>query len=164
MSPWISQNKKVAMKEYERFVKGRMRQGHREDLYDLKAQRFLGKEEFVEDVHRQLNEEPPFVHDISLAHIASEVSSALHLPADLLYSETRNRQGALGRAVTGYVGRKLGGYQIKATAAHFHRDPVVISQGIKRLENKLKEEEGFVKAVSHIEQSLIRKSSRKILI
>jgi hypothetical protein len=62
------------------------------------------------------------------------------------------------------VGRKLGGYQIKAAAAHFHRDPVVISQGIRRLENKLKEEKGVVKTVSDIEQSLIRKSRRKILI
>jgi hypothetical protein len=53
---------------------------------------------------------------------------------------------------------------MKATAVHFHRDPVVISQGIKRVENKLKEEKGFVKTVSDIEQSLIRKSSRKIRI
>jgi putative transposase len=160
----FSQNKKVAMKEYERFVKGRMGQGHREDLYELKDQRFLGEEEFVEDVHRQLSEELPFVYDISLGHIVSEVSSALHLPTDLLYTLTRNRQGALGRAVTGYVGRKLGGYQMKAIAAHFHRDPVATSQGIKRLENKLREEKGFGKTVSDIEQSLIRKSSRKILI
>lgn len=160
----FSGNKKVAMKEYERFVKGRMGQGHREDFYELKDQRFLGEEEFVDNVHRQLNEEPPFVYDISLGQIVSEISSALHLSADLLYSLTRNRQGALGRAVTGYVGRKLGGYQIKAIAAHFHRDPVLISQGIKRLENKLKEEKGFVKTLIGIEQSLIRKSSRKILI
>ncbi len=160
----FSQDKNVAMREYERFVKGRMGQGHREDFYDLKDQRFLGEDEFVDNVHRQLNEEPLFVYDISLGQIVSEVSSALHLPADLFYTLSRNRQGALGRAVTGYVGRKLGGYQIKATAAHFHRDPVVISQGIKRLENKLKEEKGFVKTVSDIEQSLALKSSRKILI
>jgi len=82
-----------SMRQYERFVKGRMGQGHREDLYDLKDQRFLGQEAFVENVHRQLNEEAPFVYDISLGQIASEVSSALHLPTDLLYSLTRNRQG-----------------------------------------------------------------------
>jgi len=160
----FSANKNVAVREYERFVKGRMGQGHREDFYELKDQRFLGEEAFVDNVHRQLNQEPPFLYDISLGQIVSEVSLALHLPTDLLYSLTRNRQGALGRAVTGYVGRKLGGYQIKATAEHFHRDPVVISQGIKRLENKLKEEKGFVKAVADIEQSLIQKSRRKILI
>jgi len=160
----FSEKKKVAIRQYERFVKGRIGQGHREDFYELKDQRFLGEEAFVEDVHRQLNAKPPFVYDISLGQIASEVSSALHLPTDLLHSLSRNRQGALGRAVTGYVGRKLGGHQIKAIAAHFHRDPVVISQGIKRLENKLKEEKGFAKTTIRIEKSLIRNSSRKILI
>jgi len=58
----------------------------------------------------------------------------------------------------------LGGYQVKATAAHFHRDPVVISQGIRRLEKKLKEERGFPKTVSNSEQSLARKRSRNMLI
>ncbi len=46
---------KVAMKEYERFVKGRMGQGHRADFYELKDQRFLAEEDFVEHVHRRLN-------------------------------------------------------------------------------------------------------------
>jgi putative transposase len=160
----FSQNKKVAMRQYERFVKGRMGQGHREGFYELKDQRFLGEELFIENAYRQLNEQSSFLYDIFLGQIASEVSSALHLPTDLLYSLSRNRQGALGRALTGYVGRKLGGYQIKTTAAHFHRDPVVISQGITRLENRLREEKGFVKTLSNIEQSLIRKSSHKILI
>jgi len=41
----FSQNKNVAMKEYERFVKGRMGQGHREDFYELKDQWFLKRRE-----------------------------------------------------------------------------------------------------------------------
>jgi chromosomal replication initiation ATPase DnaA len=141
-----------------------MGQGHREDFYEVKEQRFLGGEAFVDSGHRQLHGQAPLVYDISLGKIASEVSSALQLPTDLLYTLMRNRQGALGRAVTGYVGRKLGGYQIKASAEHFHRDPVVISQGIRRLENRIKEEKGFVETVSDIEQSLIQKSRRKIPI
>jgi len=35
----FSENKDVAMKEYERFVKGRMGQGHREDFYEEVVQR-----------------------------------------------------------------------------------------------------------------------------
>jgi hypothetical protein len=58
----------------------------------------------------------------------------------------------------------LGGHQIKITAEHFNRDPVVISQGIKRLENKLNKGEGFAKTMISIETSLIQKSSSKILI
>ena len=160
----FSHKKKVAIKEYERFVKGHSGQGYREDFYGVKDQRFLGEDSFVEHVHRRVNENPPFVYTISLGEIVSEVSSVLNISPDLFYTPTRNRQGALGRSLVGYLGRKLGSHQIKETADHFHRDPVVISQGIKRLENTLKEKKEFVTAVSDIEQSLIRKSSRRILI
>jgi hypothetical protein len=70
----------------------------------------------------------------------------------------------LGRAVVGYVGRKLGGHQIRRIAEHFKRDPVVMSQGTKRLEDKLGDGEEFAKTISNIERSLIRNSSRRILI
>jgi hypothetical protein len=58
----------------------------------------------------------------------------------------------------------LGGHQIKGIAEYFNRDPVVISQGIKRLESKLNKGEGFAKTMISIETSLIQKSSSKILI
>ena len=160
----FSNKKKVAIKEYERFVKGHSGQGHREDFYGLKDQRFLGEESFVEHVHRRLNEELCFLYDIPLGEIVSEVSSALNISPDLFYTPTRNRQGALGRSIVGYLGRKLGGHQMKGTAEHFNRDPVVISQGIKRLDNKLNKEKGLAKTMISIEKSLIQKSRRKILI
>ena len=111
-----------------------------------------------------MNEQAPFVYNITLGEIVSEVSTVLNISTDLFYSPSRNRQGALGRSIVGYLGRKLGGHQIKRTAEHFNRDPVVISQGIKRLESKLNKGEGFAKTMISIEKSLIRKSSRKILI
>jgi len=160
----FSNKKKVAIKEYERFVKGHIGQGHREDFYGLKDQRFLGEDTFVEHVHRRLNEQAPFVYNLSLGEIVSEVSTVLNISTDLFYSPTRNRQGALGRIIVGYLGRKLGGHQIKGTAEHFNRDPVVISQGIKRLESKLNKGESFAKTMISIETSLILKSSRRILI
>jgi putative transposase len=160
----FSDKKKVAIKEYEHFVKARIGQGHRKDLYALKDQRFLGHDTFVEQVHRRFNEEPSFFYTISIDEIVSEVSSALTISPDLFYSPTRNRQGALGRSIVGYVGRKVGGHQLKGIAEHFHRDPVVISQGIKRLENRLNEGKGIAKTIMSIEKSLTQKSSREILI
>jgi hypothetical protein len=41
----FSQNNNAAMKKYERFIKGLRGQGHRENLSDLKDQRFPGEEE-----------------------------------------------------------------------------------------------------------------------
>ena len=61
-------------------------------------------------------------------------------------------------------GSKLGGYQINAIAKHFNRDPVVISQGIKRLEQKIRGERAFARAMTRMQEALIRNRSRNILI
>jgi chromosomal replication initiation ATPase DnaA len=69
-------------------------------------QRFLGTEEFVEDIRRNLNERPSFVYDISIEEIVSEVSLVFNMGRDLLYCNTSNRRGTLGRSVVGYLAKK----------------------------------------------------------
>ena len=80
-----------------------------------------------------------------------DIPSAL-LRGSSFYSNDRNRRGALGRVVVGYFGKNW----IASRSEHFHRDPVVISQGIKRLEQKLKDEKGLQKSMDRIEKSLKR--------
>ena len=55
--------------------------------------------------------------------------------------------GALGRGVVGLIGRKLGGHTIRAVAEHFNRDPVAITQDVKKVEAKLREESDFKQAI-----------------
>jgi chromosomal replication initiation ATPase DnaA len=126
-------------------------------------QRFLGTEEFVEDIRRDLNERPSFVYDISIEEIVSEVSLVFNIGKDLLYSNTRNRRGALGRSVVGYLAKKIGNHPFKEAAEHFNRDPVVISKGIKGLEKKIREDETIATAITMLQESLT-KNRKKILI
>ena len=60
------------MKGYEHFVKERTGQGHVKELYQLKDQRLLGEDAFVETVYRGLIEELPFVYDIPFREIVSD--------------------------------------------------------------------------------------------
>ncbi len=159
----FSRNRGSAMRGYERFVRDRMDQGHRREFYEVKDQRFLGENDFVEEVRRGLDEEGPCVYDISIAEIVSEVSFVLKIPSDLIYSDSRNRQGALGRAVVGYVGRKLAGHRVKVVAEHFHRDPVVISQRMQKLEERLREDGTLQGVVKGVEKTLTRDRKRKYL-
>ena len=159
----FSRNRSSAMRGYERFVRDLIYQGHRKEFYEVKDQRFLGEDEFVEEVRRGLDEEGPGLYDISIAELVSEVSFVLGISSDLIYSESRNRQGALGRAVVGYVGRKLAGHRVKAVAGHFHRDPVAISQGMQKLEVRLREDSAFRGVVKRIEETLTRDRKRKYL-
>jgi REP element-mobilizing transposase RayT len=160
----LSRKKSSARRAYHNFVKSHLDWGHREDFYELKDQRFLGKDEFVEDIHRNLKEKYPRVYNISMEAIVSQVSLILHIDSDLFYSQTRNREGALGRVIAGYLGRKLGGYENKKVAEHFNRDPVVISKGIKRLEERLKRDKIHAKKIETLEQSLISDRKEKYLI
>ena len=141
----------------------RLTEGHRDDFYELTDQRFLGTEEFVDDIRRDLKERPSFVYNISIQELIDSVSIALNISRDLLYSNTRNRPGALGRAVVGYLGKELANLPFKATAGHFNRDPVVISKGIKGLEKRIREDEAIATAITMLRESLT-KNRNPILI
>lgn len=159
----FSKKKMVARRAYGRFVRSRISQGHRKDFYELKDQRFLGSEEFIEDIRRDLNKRTSFVYDIAVGEIVSKVSSVLNIPEDLFYSSTRNRQGSLGRTIVGYLGKELGGHSFKEISEQFNRDPVVMSQGIKRLEERIREDETIAKAIVKLRRVLTRNRKRKYL-
>ncbi|MGE5254499.1 MAG: hypothetical protein ACM3N7_11085 [Planctomycetaceae bacterium] len=61
-------------------MKSRMGQGHRGDFYELKDQRFLGPDEFVEEIHRRVKEERSWIYDLAVEEIVSVVGSTLGIP------------------------------------------------------------------------------------
>jgi hypothetical protein len=65
-------------------------------------------------------------------------------------------RGALGRAVVGYIGRKFCGYENRAIADHFKREPAALSFGIKNLEKSLEENKVFAKTIEKLERNLAR--------
>lgn len=110
-----------------------------------------------------LDEELPFVYDIPIGQIVSEVCSVLKIPTESIYSSNRNRLGTLGRAVVGHMGKKLAGHYVKAVAEHFNRDPVAITQGIKKVEEKFRHANDFRQAIEKIEKMLTNKRKKKYL-
>ena len=91
------------------------------------------------------------------------MSLIFNISEDLLYSSTRNRRGALGRSVIGYLAKGLANHPLKETADHFNRDPVVISKGIKGLEKKIRQDETIATAITMLQESLT-KNKKRILI
>jgi chromosomal replication initiation ATPase DnaA len=75
---------------------------------------------------------------------------------------TRNRQGAWGRAVCAYLGHGLGGFKIREIAEYFSRDPVAITYGLKKVEQRLREDKKLEAEVAVIENNLIENRRRKI--
>jgi putative transposase len=151
-----------AIRAFVRFVKGQVAVGHRDDLYRVRDQRFLGSEGFVERVGRERSEGLSYVYDISIQELVGHVSSAFGMPVEAVCSMTRNRQGAWGRAVVGYMGKKLCGYSTKSLAEYFHRDPVAMSRGIGKVEGRMGGDKAFEAKLRKLEGTVTLDRKRKI--
>jgi len=136
--------------------------GHREDLYWLRDQRFLGDEGFIDRVAGGRKDGFSYVYDISIQELTVHVTSAFSISMETVYSMTRNREGAWGRAIVGYVGKKLCGYSNKSLAEYFHRDPVVMSRGIRKVEEKAGSDKDFRAKLQRLEEMVIMGQKRKI--
>ena len=151
-----------AIRAFVRFVKGQVAAGHRDDLYRVRDQRFLGSESFVERVERERNDGPSYVYDISIQELVVHVSSVFGMSVETVCSLTRNREGAWGRAIVGYVGKKLCGYSNKSFAEYFNRDPVAISQGIGKVEGRMGADKNFKAKLRRLEEVITLDRKRKI--
>ena len=58
--------------------------------------------------------------------------------------------------MVGYLAKELANHPFKDTAAHFNRDPVVISKGIKGLEKRISEDETIITAINMLRESLTK--------
>ena len=92
--------------------------------------------------------------------IVSEVGLLLRIPTEFINSAGRNRLGAPGRGEVVLIGRKMGGHTIRAAAEHFIRDPVAITQGVKKVEAKVREDSEFKQAIEKIEKTLTKKREK----
>jgi putative transposase len=151
-----------AVRDYVRFVKEQVGVGHRDDLYRVRDQRFLGDESFVERVGRQRSDGASYVYDISIQELVVHVGSAFGVPAGTVCSMTRSREGAWGRGIVGYMGKKLCGYSVKRLAEYFQRDPVAMSRGIGKVERRMGADKDFGAKLRELEGAITQDRKRKI--
>ena len=77
--------------------------------YKVEDQRFLGSEGFSDRIQRGAREKVEHIYDISLGDLVDGVEMGLGIPVSEIKGMSRNRIGASGRSIAGYLGRKLGG-------------------------------------------------------
>ena len=129
-----------ARRKYEEFVLGGIGAGHRDDFYDVKEQRFLGDDQFVERISRSLDLDLPPSNRVELSVIETAVSQWHKYPVEMLHSRTKEHRGSFARAVVGYLGQELGAARLTEVAARYGRDQVSLSLGVKRLRERLAQE------------------------
>jgi REP element-mobilizing transposase RayT len=160
----FSRQKSVARKRYLQFILERIHNGHEEKYYQVKDQRYLGGEDFIERVEQPDKCQDPVYFNVPMEVIVSEVLQVMDIPPEQIFSLTRDRRGALGRGTVAYLARKLAKFRVKDIAQYFHREPMTISLGVRKIEKLIEQDKGFAKVVNLMELNLKGNSKRKYFI
>ncbi len=160
----FGKNRSVGRRKYREFILEGLESGHQEKFYEVKDQRYLGEEDFINRIENEKRDRENVVYEIPIEVIVREVSKACGVTIDRLYSLTYERKGAHGRGIVGYLARGLAGQMVKDIAEHFRRSPMRISQAIIEVEKRLGKDESFRKVVARLEKDLIKQAKKKYFI
>jgi len=160
----FSDRRSLGRRRYRRFVWEGISSGHEEKYYRVKDQRYLGEDSFVERIENERKEPQSWVYEVPLEAISEETSIAMGVTRDKLYSTTRDREGARGRGIVGYLARRVSGYGVKEIADHFGRSPVTMCEGMKKVEDLERRNKSFAKTLSLIVENVVKGRRRKYRI
>jgi putative transposase len=160
----FGEKKFVARRKYQQFILEGLQSGHEKKYYEVKDQRYLGEQSFIEGIEGEKRDRENVVYDIPIEVIAREVSRATGIDRERLYSLARDREGACGRRMVAYLARGLSGYMIKEVAEHFRRSPMRISQSIIELEKGLRKDEFLRAMIEKLKEDLSKKGKKKYFI
>jgi len=160
----LGRSRLQARRRYQQFVLEGVSEVHQEKYYKVKDQRYLGGDEFVEKVESLKRGSEPVFWEIAIEEIAREVIYRMKVPADRLYSMTRDRLGAYGRELVAYLARKLVGLRVKEIAQYFRREPMTVSLGIRKIEELLHRDKDLARRVEAMELNLRKKGKKKYFI
>lgn len=160
----FGKSKYQARRRYRQFVLDGLPLGHQKKYYEVKDQRYLGEEEFIDQIERIKTSADPAVFAIALEDIAMEVVNHMAIGRDRLYSLTRDRVGAYGRAIVAYLARKLAGSLVKDIARHFQREPMTISEAIIKIESLMEKDMVLARRIEDMRNNLMKRSKKKYLI
>lgn len=164
LSYW-SKRKKQAVAAYEQFALDRIEQGHREDYYRVKEQRYLGDEEFVEKVERRVERvEQMFPIRMTVEEIVDRIGREYGKTAREILGRGRGRTEAELRAIVCYVGREIGGLKLTQAAKVFARDISALSMVVKKLEKRMLKDKALRRRVQKLCASLVGEGIRKYSI
>ena len=156
--------KSLARLRYHQFVLEALHQDHQGKYYEVKDQRYLGDEGFIDRIQNEKKGRENGIYDIPIEVIIQEVSRATGISLNRLYSLTRDRKGAHGRSMVAYLARALSGYRVVDIARHFRRSPMRTSQAIIQIENRMQKEKTLMKTIEKLKEDLTQKAKVKYFI
>jgi len=138
-------------RSYRRFIQEGLPEGHRQEYYDVKDQRFLEEERFVEELKGQADEEPETPRPKKTAVVAfRSAARALDVDPVVLSGPDRSWEVSRHRALIGYVLIRRLGYKLKEVAKCLGRDIATVSSLISRHSERIADDEEFKRQSARI--------------
>jgi len=128
-------SRSLARRRYRQFVWEGISGGHEGKYYQVKDQRYLREDGFIDRIEIEKERSEGWVYDIPLEVISHGVSREIGISEDKLYSVTRDREGALGRGIVAYLARVVSDYTVREIGEHFGRSPVAMGEAIMKVED-----------------------------
>jgi hypothetical protein len=160
----FGKKKSMARRRYRQFVLEGLPMGHQKRYYEVKDQRYLGEDEFIDEIERQKTSSHPGIFEIPIRDISMEVGDKMAIPRDRLYSLTRDRKGAYGRAIVAYLAREMAGFLVKDIGRHFHREPMTISEAIIKIEGLMERDKELARKIEAMRSNLMKRGKKRYLI
>ena len=135
---------------YRRFVLEGLKDGHREDYYQVEDQRFLGAEEFAQKLKRKVNEEEIPLRKKQLSVVFRSAARAVEVPPQVLEGADRGWEVSQSRAMVGYVLSRRLGYKLEDVAKVLGRDVAMVSSLVSRFADRTSENETLRKQAARL--------------
>ncbi len=125
---------------YGRFVREGLREGHRDEYYEVREQRFLGEERFGEELKREYAEAEAPRRKPEVGVIAGRLARGLKVSPEELRAPNRGRAVSQRRTMVAYVLVRRAGYKVEEVAQYLGRDATTISSLLSRYEKRMQME------------------------
>ena len=157
-------DRSTARRRYRRFVWEGIPRGHEKKYYQVKDQRYLGEDTFVERIEMERKDPEDGVYEIPLEAISREVARATGSEEGELHSARRGRPGSRGRGMVAYLARRISGYTVREVADHFRRSSVTVSESIAKVEDLFRKDTVFATGLRILAENLIKGRKQKYRI
>jgi len=144
------------IKRYIQFVK----EGIGKPDEEFHTGEFVGDKTFVEEMKSKDSAGTDEIY-LSLNELTALIAEKMEVPVEALFSQTRNRNYARVRGITGYAARKTLGISVTEIADYFDKDISAISKGITKAEKEITSDIDLQKAMYRIEMAGRKANEKK---
>jgi len=138
---------------YRAFIADGMKEGHKEEYYDVDDQRFLGTEGFGETLQTK-HEERRTKKRRPVDKIVEELCDAVEIDATELRSANRSWAVSRARTMIAYVLVRPQGYALSEVARYFARDAATVGTLIGRLGERLAKDETLRREIDRLNKKV----------